>query len=79
MSKVLWSQTNVYHLHRMANHVRADTGKRPKLSDEQAVIQLILDCANSENAHIREQFSNFTDSLADEQRQVLSNLGVELV
>ena len=78
MNKLIFSQSSVYRLHRLAKKVREETGTRHKLSDDSALLNLIRSCTFSENTHIKWLFREFLQSLDNLQLQSLADHGIDL-
>lgn len=76
MSKLILSQTGVYHLHQLANQVRTTTGARYKLSDEASRINLIRDSSASNHKVTQTYLAAFVSALSEQQRSFLLDLGV---
>lgn len=76
LNKLIFSQTGVYRLQQLANQVHMHTGVRHKLSDQQAMLQLLRDSALSNDDTIQEYLAAFTNELDDSQKASLLNTGV---
>ena len=76
MHAFILSQTGVYRLQQLANHVRHKTGVRHKLSDPKSVISLLRYSSTCTDRNIRGSFASFTDELTDEHREYLANRGL---
>lgn len=77
MRKLIFSQSGVYRLQQLASQVRHHTGVRHRLSDEDAMIAMLRDCANSNNEVIQTYFAAFTSELDADQVNSLLAFGVQ--
>ncbi len=76
MQKLIFPQSGIFHLQKLANALHEETGIRHRLSDELSMMSLIKDCARSEQAHIQEHFAAFTQAAGDDVVDSLAELGI---
>ena len=77
MEKLILSQSGVYRLQQLASQFHHLTGVRHKLSDNEAMIDLLRDCATSGDKVIQTYFAAFTSELEPEQVSSLVAMGVQ--
>ena len=77
MEKLIFSQSGVYRLQQLASQVHHITGTRHKLSDENAMLDLLRDCAKSKHKVIQTYFAAFSSELSDDQINKLRARGVQ--
>jgi len=77
LEKLIFSQSGVYRLQQLASQVHNITGIRHRLSDEQAMLDLLRNCAQSEDKVIQTYFAAFTSELSPGQLNSLMARGVQ--
>jgi|GEM_PF-1118094 len=70
------SQTGIYHLQQLANLVKQKTGVRHKLSDHADMINLLRYSSTSSDETICATYTDFTESLEDDQQGYLTARGI---
>lgn len=74
--KILFSQRNVFQLHRLARCFYKETGIRHLLSNENTMLSLIQAAANSNNSHIRHHLLGFVSGLDNPTQSTLAARGI---
>lgn len=77
MEKLIFSQSGVYRLQQLASQVHTVTGIRHRLSDEEAMLNLLRDSARSDHKVIQTYFAAFTNELDDDQASKLRARGIQ--
>lgn len=76
MSKLIFTQRNVYDLHQLARCFYNETGIRHNLANENALLNLIKASAKSQNTRIQNQLSAFVTGLDHKTQVSLSHRGI---
>ncbi len=78
MQPLIFNQSSIFHLQKLAHDVRSSTGIRHKLSDENSMMKLLKKATLSNNSNVRQDLDNFTSELDEKQLNTLMNHGVVL-
>lgn len=76
MQKIIFPQSGIFHLQKLAHQIYATTGIRHRLSNETSMLNLIKHSANSNNQLTRQYFKDFTNAAGEETITKLSRMGV---
>ena len=76
METIIFNQASVFHLHKIANQLKALTGERHKLSDNDSIFAILNQCSTSSNRQLRLSFAHFLEQLDDSQRDALKSKGM---
>ncbi len=77
MEKLIFSQSGVYRLQQLASQVHSITGVRYRLSDSDAMLELLRKCSRSGDKVIQTYFAAFSNELDDDQMETLVSQGVQ--
>ena len=75
---LVFSKCSLFHLQKLASHVRTSTGSRHKLSDQNSMMQLLKKAVLSDNDNVQLDLNNFVSHLDDSQLQTLRKQGILL-
>ena len=75
---LIFSQSSIFYLQKLAHDVHTNTGVRHKLSNENSMLQLLKIATLSTDFTVRHDLERFTDELDSTQVKMLKGQGVIL-
>lgn len=75
---MIFSETNIFILSKLLATLRATTGIRYKLNNQQHINQLVRAAADTDNPQIRQYFYKFLENLTPEQIAEFISAGVNV-
>ena len=75
---LIFSQSSIFYLQKIAHNVHSSTGVRHKLSDQNSMLKLLKTATLSSNSIVQEDLEMFAKDLNKEQVNELMGRGVIL-
>lgn len=75
---MIFSQSSIFYLQKLAHDVHSTTGVRHKLSDQNSMLKLLKTATLSGSTEIQEDLTMFAKDLDKKQREELIGRGVIL-
>lgn len=73
---MIFSQSSIFYLQKIAHNLHSSTGVRHKLSEENSMLKLLKAATLSSNGEIREDLDKFAEDLDRNQLDELMGRGV---
>lgn len=78
MQHLIFSQSSIFHLQKLAHDMHSISGVRHKLSNENSMMKLLKKASLSHNNTVRSDLQKFADELDAKQLRTLMNHGIIL-
>lgn len=78
VQQIIFSQSSIFHLQKLAHDMHSVSGERHKLSNENSMMRLLKKASLSQDDIVRDDLQRFADNLDAKQISALMSHGIIL-